>query len=42
MPAPKPQPPPARRDEVRETVRDETAMLDALRKARERSRGRLE
>jgi Mg-chelatase subunit ChlD len=42
IPAPKPEPPPARRDEVRESVRDETAMLDALRKARERSRGRLE
>ncbi len=42
MPAPKPEPPPARRDEVRESIRDETAMLDALRKARERSRGRLE
>jgi Mg-chelatase subunit ChlD len=42
MPAPKSEPPPAQRDEVRETVRNETAMLDALRKARERSRGRLE
>jgi hypothetical protein len=42
MPATKPEPPPVRRDEVRETIRDETAMLDALRKARERSRGRLE
>lgn len=41
-PAPQPEPPPARRDEVRETIRDESAMLDALRKARERSRGRLE
>jgi hypothetical protein len=33
---------PARREEVRETIRDDTAMLDALRTARERSRGRLE
>jgi Mg-chelatase subunit ChlD len=36
------EPPPARRDTLREAPRDETAMLDALRKARERSRGRLE
>ncbi|HTU92237.1 MAG TPA: VWA domain-containing protein [Gemmataceae bacterium] len=42
MPAPQPEPPPARRDKVRETIRDESAMIDALRKARERSRGRLE
>jgi Mg-chelatase subunit ChlD len=42
MPQPRPEPPPARRDEVREKVRDENAMLEALRKARERSRGRLE
>jgi Mg-chelatase subunit ChlD len=41
-PAPQPEPPLARRDEVRETIRDETAMVEALRKARERSRGRLE
>ncbi|MHB1426896.1 MAG: hypothetical protein ACYC3I_27380, partial [Gemmataceae bacterium] len=41
-PEPKPKPPPARRDEVRETIREESAMLEALRKARERSRGRLE
>ncbi|HTU16974.1 MAG TPA: VWA domain-containing protein [Gemmataceae bacterium] len=34
--------PPPRRDEVRETARDESAMLDALRQARERSRGRIE
>ncbi|MGH7223471.1 MAG: hypothetical protein ACRELF_09600, partial [Gemmataceae bacterium] len=40
--APPSEPPPPRRDEVRESVRDENAMLDALRKARERSRGRLE
>ena len=42
LPAKKPEPPPARRDEVRETVRSDTAMVDALRQARERSRGRLE
>ncbi len=41
-PAPKLQPPPARRDEVRETVRSDTAMVEALRQARERSRGRLD
>jgi Mg-chelatase subunit ChlD len=40
--SPQPEAPPARRDEVREVVRSETAMVDALRKARERSRGRLE
>ncbi len=42
MPAPQPESPLARRDEVRETIHDESAMVDALRKARERSRGRLE
>ena len=36
------EPPPPRRDEVRERTRDESAMLDALRKARERSRGRID
>jgi hypothetical protein len=36
------EPSPPRRDTLREAPRDETAMLDALRKARERSRGRLE
>lgn len=40
--APPSESPPARRDEVREVVRSETAMVDALRKARERTRGRLE
>lgn len=39
---PSSEPPPSRHDEVRETARDESAMLDALRKARERSRGRTE
>lgn len=42
VPAPSSEPPPARRDAVRETIREDSAMLDALRKARERSRGRLE
>jgi Mg-chelatase subunit ChlD len=44
LPAPPsaPEPAPPRRDEVREPARNETAMLEALRKARERSRGRLE
>lgn len=42
LPAPPSEPPPPRRDEVREPIRDESAMLDALRKARERSRGRIE
>jgi Mg-chelatase subunit ChlD len=36
------EPPPPRRDAVREATRDESAMIEALRKARERSRGRLE
>jgi hypothetical protein len=40
--APPSEPPPPRRDEVREPVRHESAMLEALRKARERSRGRIE
>jgi Mg-chelatase subunit ChlD len=40
--APPSEPIPSRREEVRERARDETAMVDALRKARERSRGRLE
>jgi Mg-chelatase subunit ChlD len=34
--------PPARRDDLREPVRDESAMLEALRQARERIRGRTE
>ncbi|HEY7314752.1 MAG TPA: VWA domain-containing protein [Gemmataceae bacterium] len=34
--------PPARRDAQREPARDESAMLEALRKARERMRGRLD
>ncbi len=42
MPARQSEPLPARREEVREKIRDESAMLDALRKARERTRGRLE
>jgi Mg-chelatase subunit ChlD len=37
-----PEPIASRRDEVRERGNGETAMLEALRKARERSRGRLE
>jgi len=41
-PAPQFVPPPAPRDEIRTKHREESAMLDALRKARERSRGRLE
>jgi Mg-chelatase subunit ChlD len=36
------EPAPVRRDVLRESAPNETAMLDALRKARERSRGRLE
>jgi hypothetical protein len=36
------QPPPTSRDVLREPASDQTAILDALRKARERSRGRLE
>ncbi len=42
MPTRQSEPLPARREEVREKIRDESAMLDALRKARERTRGRLE
>ncbi|HWG47216.1 MAG TPA: VWA domain-containing protein [Gemmataceae bacterium] len=41
-PPPAPEPPPVRRDELREPARNESAMVEALRKARERTRGRIE
>jgi hypothetical protein len=34
--------PPVRRDDMREPARNESAMLEALRQARERTRGRIE
>jgi Mg-chelatase subunit ChlD len=40
--APVPEPPPARRDDMREPARNESAMVEALRRARERTRGRME
>jgi Mg-chelatase subunit ChlD len=40
--APAAEPPPSRRDELREPARNESAMLEALRQARERTRGRIE
>jgi Mg-chelatase subunit ChlD len=40
--APAPEPPPARRDDMREPARNESTMLEALRQARERMRGRIE
>ena len=40
--APAAEPPPSRRDEMREPARNESAMLEALRQALERTRGRIE
>jgi hypothetical protein len=42
LPLPVSESPPARRDALRETARNETALVDALHKARERTRGRID